>query len=140
TPLQTRLGFGVVAPVVQPMLVHLAQSNRNVDERIPIRATGFEEQHENGGIFVQTACNHATRRTGSDDYVIVGGVLRHAKRQRHNGCSTAIGYCRGCQPTTSRDAAATLPESDYAAQRSLRSTRRIASKQISWSNASEVYR
>jgi hypothetical protein len=45
---------------MQPVFVNFAQPHRDMDERIPVPAAGFEQQHTTRGVFAQAARLRAT--------------------------------------------------------------------------------
>jgi hypothetical protein len=56
---QVGLGLGVVAPVEHAARVHAAEAERNVDPRMAVAATGFEQQHRGGAGLAQPIGQHA---------------------------------------------------------------------------------
>ena len=66
-------------PVVQAVLVHLSEPDRDMDEGIPIPAAGLEQQHARARVLAQTIREDATGRAGADDHVIVGHALMHPR-------------------------------------------------------------
>jgi hypothetical protein len=62
SPHPHRRAFGVVAPIMQPVFVNFAQPHRDMDERIPVPAAGFEQQHANRGVFGRLACAQPATR------------------------------------------------------------------------------
>src|SRR6266446_6186090 len=79
---QSRLGLGVVAPVEHPMLPDPAEPDRNVDQRVGIAAAGFQQQHTYGRISGKPVGEHAARRSGADDDVVVTSSFSHRYAQR----------------------------------------------------------
>ena len=71
-----RLGLGVIAPVEHVVFVHLAHAERDVDERIEVAPTRFDQQHARGFVLAQPIGQHAAGRTRTDDHVVV--ALVHA--------------------------------------------------------------
>src|SRR6185503_9164390 len=67
---EVRLGLGVVAPVVQAVAPDLADADRDVDERIAVRAARLEQQHATVVVFRQPVREHAARRARADDDVV----------------------------------------------------------------------
>ena len=75
-----RLGSGSVsiAPVVHRVLVHLADAERDVDQRMRVAAARLEQQHARGAVLAQPVGQHAARRAGADDDVVVASVTRNS--------------------------------------------------------------
>src|SRR5262249_54796908 len=71
------LGLRVVAPVEHPVLPDLAEPDRHVDQGMRIAPTGFQHQHANRWGGGEPVREHAARRAGADDDVVVFVPLGH---------------------------------------------------------------
>ena len=73
---QAGFGLGAIAPVGARIADAAQIAHGNVDPRIVVRTTGFDEQHATLGIRAQTIGEQATRRAGADDHVVEGGIAQ----------------------------------------------------------------
>ena len=67
------LGIGLVRPVVALALQREGQRRRHLGTEVEpvVRATGFQQQHADIGIFGEAGGQHVAGRTGADDDVVV---------------------------------------------------------------------
>ncbi len=85
SPVQVRLGLGVVAPVEHVVFVHLGHAERDVDERIEVAPARFDQQHARRAILAQPIGQHAAGRAAPDDDVVVAFSRLHAVPSGHPG-------------------------------------------------------
>src|SRR5207253_9792634 len=61
--------FGVISPVTFAF-EELREGSRDLNLLLPVRPSGFEQQHADFRIFCQSGSQHTACRSGSDNYVI----------------------------------------------------------------------
>ncbi len=66
-----RLGLGLVGPVVGVVGERVGEGGRHVDEQAQIRRTGLDQQHRDIRLLGEAHREHAARRAGADDDVVV---------------------------------------------------------------------
>jgi len=66
---QMLLGHGHEPPIDSGLLMAAADRGRNVDERMPVHWTGFDESDSRVPDLPTAGCKHASRRTRADDHV-----------------------------------------------------------------------
>ena len=111
------LGLGVPEhPVVQMLrhgrpapagdaLGHLGEAGGHVEERVPVGAAGLEQEDLDGGVGAQPVGQHAARRPGAGDDVVVGHEASQvtvagcrARRRRRSRCPSRSRTRRGRGP------------------------------------------
>ena len=81
-PIHLRLGLGVEAPIQRRMEHRFRVSDRNVDPRIAIARTRFEEQHRVAAIRGKAVGENAAGGAGTRNDVVVSGGRGHEQRRR----------------------------------------------------------
>ena len=69
-----RFGLGHIAPVEHLVLLQLPQPKRDLNIWVAVATAGFEQQDGRAFVFSQPIGEHASRRPGSGDDVVVTGV------------------------------------------------------------------
>jgi hypothetical protein len=69
----------LIAPIEHVVFVHLAHAERDMDERIEVAPTRFDQQHARGVILAQPVGQHAAGRTRTDDHVVVAFLHAHSR-------------------------------------------------------------
>ena len=71
------LGLGLVAPIVQVVIVHLAHAERDMDQGIEITSARLEQEHPHRRILAQPIGQDAAGGSGAGDDVVVSPSLCH---------------------------------------------------------------
>ncbi len=71
-PVQMRLRLGPIAPIVGLGVHRDRQRRRHLDEDGAVRSAILEDQHAAAAVFAQPVGEHAARRAGADDHIIIG--------------------------------------------------------------------
>ena len=75
-----RFGLGRISPVEHPVLLELAQSERDLDVWVIVAPACLEQQDRRSRVLGQPIGEHASGRTGPDDDVVVSGVHQDSLR------------------------------------------------------------
>src|SRR5262249_24113911 len=76
---QLRLSLSVVGPIAG-CLEEFGECRRNMDFAFAVGTACFQQQHFDGRIFAETVGEHASGRTGADDYVVVHSGMASAQK------------------------------------------------------------
>jgi hypothetical protein len=63
------LGFGEVHPVVAALLQYAPPAERDVDPRVAVPTTGFEQQNRDARVLAEAIGKRAPGRAGADNHI-----------------------------------------------------------------------
>ena len=84
------VGLGVIAPVMEPVLVHLAHAHGDMDQRVDVAPARLHDQHAVGARGAQAIGEHAASRSRANDDIVEAAFRGHGFPLESSKCDADV--------------------------------------------------